>query len=114
MDLEFLTNDHGQRVAAFGFMAGFTGAAVGLMQWCHAQINNGGALPAITPFKNEAEMTTEIKAQLAAAIAASGNPPSVIIMGALGRCGRAYPVLSSTLTLLCFRWPVDICPFHPC
>jgi saccharopine dehydrogenase (NAD+, L-lysine-forming) len=49
LDLEFLVNDKGQRVAAFGFMAGFTGAAVGLMQWCQGKLNPGVPLGHIEP-----------------------------------------------------------------
>ena len=37
LDLEFLTDDNGRRVAAFGRAAGFIGAAVGLLSWAHQQ-----------------------------------------------------------------------------
>eukprot|EP00121_Abeoforma_whisleri_P012906 Awhi_evm1s11913 len=35
LDLEFLTDDRGVRVAAFGYMAGYTGSALGIDLWCH-------------------------------------------------------------------------------
>eukprot|EP00911_Craspedida_sp_UC1_P000594 UC1_evm1s453 len=38
LDLEFLVDEAGRRVAAFGYMAGFAGAAVGLDAWCQQQI----------------------------------------------------------------------------
>jgi hypothetical protein len=33
LDIEFLTNEKGMRVAAFGFMAGFAGAAASIMAY---------------------------------------------------------------------------------
>jgi saccharopine dehydrogenase (NAD+, L-lysine forming) len=33
LDLEFLVNDKNRRVAAFGYHAGFAGAALGLETW---------------------------------------------------------------------------------
>jgi saccharopine dehydrogenase (NAD+, L-lysine-forming) len=35
LDLEFLTDAKGRRVAAFGYYAGFAGSAVGIDVWCH-------------------------------------------------------------------------------
>ena len=86
LDLEFLTDDRGRRVAAFGFMAGFAGAAVGLMAWCQAQ-NAGTPLPQIEPYPNEGALIAHLKGQLEAARAKAGRSPRVIVMGALGRCG---------------------------
>ena len=34
-DIEFLTEPNGRRVAAFGYHAGYAGAAVALMAWAH-------------------------------------------------------------------------------
>ena len=38
LDLEFLNDDKGRRVAAFGYMAGYAGAALGVDVWCQQQI----------------------------------------------------------------------------
>lgn len=38
-DLEFLTDVTGRRVAAFGYYAGFAGAAVAVDVWCHRILN---------------------------------------------------------------------------
>lgn len=89
LDLEYITNDKGQRVAAFGFMAGFAGAAVGLLQWCHSKTNPGETLPPLLPYENEGAMISAIKEKLAAAMSLNeGVYPTTLIMGALGRCGR--------------------------
>ncbi|KAJ2468396.1 Saccharopine dehydrogenase [Coemansia sp. RSA 2322] len=81
-DLEFLQDDAGRRVAAFGFYAGFTGAAVGIDAWCHQQLS-GGKYPTIKPYPNEDVLIAETKAKLASI----GRLPKIMVMGALGRCG---------------------------
>ncbi|SCU81114.1 LADA_0B11276g1_1 [Lachancea dasiensis] len=87
-DLEFLENDQGRRVAAFGFYAGFAGAALGLKDWAfkqtHADFEN---LPAITPFPNEQELIKDVTTDLKKALKTGAKKPTVLIIGALGRCG---------------------------
>ncbi len=39
LDLEFLVDERGRRVAAFGYYAGFAGSAVGIDVWCHRAIH---------------------------------------------------------------------------
>ncbi len=38
LDLEFLHNENGRRVAAFGYYAGFAGAALGLRIWAEKEL----------------------------------------------------------------------------
>lgn len=38
LDLEFLKDDNGRRVAAFGYYAGFAGAALGLRIWAEKEL----------------------------------------------------------------------------
>ncbi len=38
LDLEFLVDEKGRRVAAFGYHAGFAGSALGIDLWCHNQL----------------------------------------------------------------------------
>lgn len=81
-DIEFLTDSDSRRVAAFGYWAGFVGAGLGLLGLGHYQ-QQQAAYPAITPFANKESFITAIQAQL-------GNNMSelsVMVMGALGRCG---------------------------
>ena len=51
-DLEYLTDDAGRRVAAFGYWAGFAGAAVALMVWQYQKTNPKLVFPKLTPFEN--------------------------------------------------------------
>lgn len=82
-DLEFLQDESGRRVAAFGYHAGFAGAALAVEAWAE-QINEGKALGPVSPYPNEGELIAHIKK----IIAKAGRQPRVLVIGALGRCGR--------------------------
>lgn len=87
-DLEFLENDQGRRVAAFGYYAGFAGAALGVLDWSFKQLNSDSKnLPGVTPYPNEDLLVKDVKAQLKKAYAKTGRYPTVLVIGALGRCG---------------------------
>ncbi|ORZ18183.1 hypothetical protein BCR42DRAFT_413307 [Absidia repens] len=89
LDLEFLNDDKGRRVAAFGYMAGFAGSAVAIDVWCHQQIEKAN-IPygALKPYPNEDALISFTKERLSAAVANNKNEyPKVMVMGALGRCG---------------------------
>lgn len=88
-DLEFLENDQGRRVAAFGFYAGFAGAALGIKDWCFKQLHSDSEeLPGITPYPNENALIDDVKKDLAEVLVKTdGRLPTSLIIGALGRCG---------------------------
>ncbi|CAK9441415.1 uncharacterized protein LODBEIA_P52830 [Lodderomyces beijingensis] len=88
-DLEFLENDQGRRVAAFGFYAGFAGAAIGVLDWAFKQLHGDDEdLPGVTPYPNEGELIQYVKSELAKAVAKNnGEYPTALVIGALGRCG---------------------------
>jgi len=81
-DLEFLTDASGRRVAAFGFHAGFAGAAAGTLAFA-AQMK-GITLGHLEPYVNEEAMISAVKA----ALGGSGKSIKALVIGALGRCGR--------------------------
>lgn len=88
-DLEFLENDQGRRVAAFGFYAGFAGAAIGVLDWSFKQLGNiEEELPGVTPYPNEDELIKDVKIELEKALTKNGGKyPKCLVIGALGRCG---------------------------
>ncbi|KAL7751833.1 Saccharopine dehydrogenase [Sorochytrium milnesiophthora] len=95
-DLEFLQHANGRRVAAFGYHAGFAGAAIGLDVWCHQQLaSTETPYPAITPYPNETQLIDHIRQRLQEARAKSGRTPRVMVIGALGRCGTGATDLAS-------------------
>lgn len=81
-DLEFLNDTTGRRVAAFGFHAGFAGAAAGAL--AIAARRKGHDLGLLTPFENETAMISKVKELLGG----SGKGIKALVIGALGRCGR--------------------------
>ncbi|RCK56425.1 Saccharopine dehydrogenase [NAD(+), L-lysine-forming] [Candida viswanathii] len=88
-DLEFLENDEGRRVAAFGFYAGFAGAAIGVLDWAFKQLHpDSENLPGVTPYPNEDALISDVKSELEKALAkTNGVYPKCLVIGALGRCG---------------------------
>ncbi|KAF9021064.1 hypothetical protein BDZ89DRAFT_1071737 [Hymenopellis radicata] len=81
-DLEFLNDSNGRRVAAFGYHAGFAGAAAGALAL--ASQRKGEKLGLLTPYENEDAMISSVKAVLGG----SGKGVKALVIGALGRCGR--------------------------
>ncbi|KAJ7177780.1 hypothetical protein C8R46DRAFT_1074922 [Mycena filopes] len=80
-DLEFLTDASGRRVAAFGWHAGFAGAAAGCLALAARQ--RGEKLGRLEPFENEKAMIGAVKSLLGG----SGKGVKALVIGALGRCG---------------------------
>ncbi|CAG8464291.1 1735_t:CDS:2 [Racocetra persica] len=88
LDLEFLTDERGRRVAAFGYHAGFAGSALGLDVWAQQQIHPGQKYPSVEHFPNENDLITYVKDRLNKAISIKGYTPRIMVVGALGRCGK--------------------------
>ncbi len=87
-DIEFLTDPSGKRVAAFGYYAGYAGAAVSLIAWAHQIRNPGVSCPSIPLYPSDTALVGDTRPALSAAIAQNnGEYPEVTVIGALGRCG---------------------------
>lgn len=88
LDLEFLTDESGRRVAAFGYHAGYAGAALAIEAWAW-QLNNppSKALPGVKPYANQDLLLENVRSRLAEGEATAGRKPRVLVIGALGRCG---------------------------
>ncbi|GAA5869864.1 hypothetical protein JCM1840_007657 [Sporobolomyces johnsonii] len=89
-DLEFLQDENGRRVAAFGYHAGFAGAAVGTLALAK-QVGSDGEkerLGEIKPYPNERELISYVQGQMGAVQDKLGRKPRALVIGALGRCGR--------------------------
>jgi saccharopine dehydrogenase (NAD+, L-lysine-forming) len=94
-DLEFLQDSTGRRVAAFGYHAGFAGAALAIKTWAWQLTHpNGEPLPGIETFtsgrgyyNNESELIAQLKEDVAAGEKIAGRKPTSLVLGALGRCG---------------------------
>lgn len=88
LDLEFLTDDSGRRVAAFGYHAGYAGAALALEAWAWQLSHSADeAMPSVTSYPNQDLLLNDVKSKLADGEKKAGRTPRVLIIGALGRCG---------------------------
>lgn len=88
LDLEFLADEQGRRVAAFGYHAGFAGAALAVKAWAAQVVNNKVGLEGVKPYPNEHKLVDDVKAAMELGRAKLGRRPRCFVMGALGRCGR--------------------------
>lgn len=82
LDLEYLTDDTGRRVAAFGYWAGYAGAAVSLMCWMAQQ--QGRVMGPVRAVPTQAALLADLRGAMAGI---TGPLPSALIIGALGRVG---------------------------
>lgn len=96
-DLEFLVDDKGRRVAAFGKAAGQVGAALSIVAW--AAQKRGADVGARQSWKSMDAMIADCRAQL------DGLPaPRVIVLGALGRSGSGACQVAELCGLDVVRW----------
>lgn len=86
LDLEFLTDDNGRRVAAFGYHAGFAGAALAVENWAW-QLEHKEPFPGVSSYANEDLLIADVKKAVEAGTKKTGKAPRVLVIGALGRCG---------------------------
>lgn len=98
-DLEYLVDENARRVAAFGYWAGYAGAAVSLKCWAAQQA--GGICPSVGAYSGKDPLLAELKSELDA----TGKPrPSAIVIGALGRVGSGASDLLETLGVAVTKW----------
>ncbi|MCJ1240431.1 Saccharopine dehydrogenase [Varicellaria rhodocarpa] len=89
LDLEFLTDESGRRVAAFGWAAGFSGAALAIKVWAWKLTHPvDESLPGVSSYDNQDLLIEDVKTAMAFGVEKAGKKPRVIVIGALGRCGR--------------------------
>ncbi|HEC01478.1 MAG TPA: saccharopine dehydrogenase [Sphingomonadales bacterium] len=83
LDIEYMVKD-GKRVVAFGYWAGYMGAALALTHWNNQQSGGKRYLDnSLHPFDNAALLDETIQKSVV-----SGKKPRVLIIGAGGRCGK--------------------------
>lgn len=97
LDLEYLVDDTGRRVAAFGYWAGFAGAAVTLQCWVAQQ--NDTVCPPVQAFETASQMVEALQQQMTPVA-----QPTALIIGALGRVGTGAADLLEQIGLTPTRW----------
>lgn len=95
-DLEYLTDPDGRRVAAFGYWAGYVGAALSVLAWAAQQA--GAPVGTVTDWPTQDALLADVRSAL------PGSLPSAIIIGALGRTGSGATDLLNTLSITPTAW----------
>ncbi|NQY61241.1 saccharopine dehydrogenase [Cognatishimia sp.] len=101
-DLESLVDETGRRVAAFGYWAGYAGAAVSLMAWIAQQ--NGGVCGAVEAYRDKDALLEDLRGRLAALGSAR---PSAIVIGAKGRVGTGAKDLLVAMGSSVTEWDME-------
>ncbi|WP_170364781.1 saccharopine dehydrogenase [Ruegeria arenilitoris] len=98
-DLEYLVDETGRRVAAFGYWAGYAGAAVTLKTWAAQQRSEICGPVGVYPSKDT------LNAELLAELDATRAPrPRAIVIGALGRVGTGASDLCEAMGVEVTKW----------
>lgn len=92
LDLEYLVDGTGRRLVAFGYWAGYLGAAL-------AVLHTSGTLT--TP------LTGFSRADLDAALSRVDSAPATLVTGALGRCGRGARDALAVAGIVPTCWDLD-------
>ena len=98
-DLEYLVDENGRRVAAFGYWAGFAGAAVALKCWLAQQ--NGGICGPVGVYAGRDALVADLTAEMGGI---RTDAPRAIVIGALGRVGTGASDLCEAMGMQVTRW----------
>ena len=99
-DLECLVDENHRRVAAFGYWAGFAGAATAVMAWCGQNRKENPSLANLGSFSNVGLLIEKLKSELSA----GDTLPNMIVIGALGRSGSGAVKLANELGISVSKW----------
>jgi saccharopine dehydrogenase (NAD+, L-lysine-forming) len=98
-DLEYLTDKDGRRVAAFGYWAGYAGAAVALKCWIAQQ--RGGICGPLGTYGSAEQLLVDLQG----AVGELGvQPPDALVIGALGRVGTGASDLCRAMEVPVTGW----------
>jgi len=97
-DLEYLTDESGQRIAAFGYWAGFVGAAVAVLAYCEK--SDGKKLSTLSAWTNKHALIDSVQS----ALKNINENPTALVIGALGRCGTGAVELLNACDIKVTLW----------
>lgn len=101
-DLEYLVDDTGRRVAAFGYWAGFAGAAVAMRCWAaQARETEAGE---VGVFHASRDMLNDLIDDLQSS---GASIPTAIVIGALGRVGTGAADLFEAMGVPVTKWDME-------
>ena len=95
------------RIAAFGYWAGFAGAAVGLKVWLHQKTNLSLGPKQINVYSGRDELVRELEIEFESNSLCKHKKPNIIVIGALGRVGKGATELVKSLGLKVTNWDIN-------
>ncbi|PMH41409.1 saccharopine dehydrogenase [Vibrio sp. 10N.286.49.B3] len=101
LDLEFLRDEQGKRVCAFGYWAGYVGAAIGFSGFVHHSRSNE-TYPAVSSYPDRSEYLQVLRAEMAGL----SELPRVLVIGQYGRCGQGAMDLFTELGIQADGWDI--------
>jgi len=101
-DLEYLLDENNRRIAAFGYWAGFAGAAVTVKAWIAQQ--GQSKCTAVHEYSNKAALIEELQSEFADV---GGPKPNAIIIGSLGRVGSGARDVCQSLGIHVTPWDME-------
>ncbi|NRA61962.1 MAG: saccharopine dehydrogenase [Psychrobium sp.] len=99
LDLEFLQDNTGRRVCAFGFWAGYVGAAMSVAGYYH-YAKSSASFPAQVSYDNKEAYLAKLRSDMLSA----GQEPKALVIGANGRSGKGVVALFSDLGIEVTQW----------
>ena len=98
-DLEYLVDSQNRRVAAFGYWAGYAGAAVALQCWIAQQ--NGALAGPVTAYGSSNALLADLQEAM---VKTGSHRPTALIIGALGRVGTGAADLLTAMGVPVTKW----------
>lgn len=102
-DLEYLADETGRRVAAFGYWAGWMGAALALWRLLARRLGAPGPETGVSSFEDRAE----VEAILADLAGRSKDLPRAIVIGAKGRTGGGATEALESVGVSVTGWDIE-------
>lgn len=100
LDIEYMTRENGMRYVAFGYRAGYMGAALAMLHWNSIKAGSGDYLnKPLTPFEDADILDETIKK-----LGQGADKPKVLIIGAGGRCGAGATEIFERHGALITKW----------
>lgn len=99
LDLEFLQDNTGRRVCAFGFWAGYVGAAMAVAGYYH-HAKSQDRFPAQVSHENKDAYLKQLRSEVVAGV----NQPRALVIGANGRSGKGAAELFRDLGIEVTLW----------
>ena len=100
-DIEYLVGPTGKRIAAFGYWAGYAGAAVTISCWISQKINKRPKI--FTAYRNKDNLDDQIKSELEHS---KFSPTNAIVIGSLGRVGSGVIDLCEKMNIETTKWDI--------